>query len=184
MSAITYKCPQCGLEGEGLPPDECPICEWQFCDYTSEHLTEAGYKAAITIHRQLVERARTVAAILDCDHASTTFEFNSYADRPGATFTAKWIKWPRDCRYDSAEEEEQEIPLRYLWMSNDDIRMEEARKQGERIAKMQEETRRKDLEAAENELIRAEARAATAAKDAARELAEAREKVAKLRGAR
>lgn len=174
----TWVCPQCNASGEGLPPEECPSeCGWYFDDYSSNHLTEAGFKQAIRFQKWLKYRAEAVADLLDFGHASIDFE---YADRTDGTFTVKWES--RNCSRGccGSSEHEEDIPSRYLWMSDAAIKAELAEKKAAAAKAQAEKEHAAKLKAAHIALEQAAAAQATAQAKADESLARARAELSAL----
>ena len=173
----TWKCPQCSLGGSDIPPEQCPDCEWYFDRY-SDHLTEQGYLTAIRLHQKLINRAKEIAKILD--YGDTNIEIDD--DQPEGTISTSWETYcGRGCC--SPEHHHATFPNRYLWMSDEDIRAEEAVKKAASEAQAAEKKRKADSAQAEQELARAQARALTAQADAAAALVKAEATARALRGA-
>lgn len=169
----TWKC-QCGQEGTGFIPDECPTCE----HYLDATLTPDGWKATLQAYQVLDERARHITEMLG--HGCDSLDF-AYAYREGGTFTTRWESANCRCGCSGYSTHDEDIPTRYLWMSDADIRAEEAAKKEATAKKEAEKQRLKALAQAEQELVKARAKAATAAEDAATALAKAEANLSALR---
>lgn len=164
-----WKCNDCSEEGHGFAV-ECSTCESR--DLT---LTEAGWRVAIDAHQALRRRAEEVCDLLGfgCD----SLDFSS-----SDTFETKWESANCRCGCSGYSTHTEDIPLRYLWMSDTDIKAEvQAKKDAEQKAKLEAE-RQKKLQEAQAEMERAKARAATAQADAERALAKAQANLAALQG--
>ena len=167
---------QCGQQGSGFIPDQCPTCD----DYLDATLTKEGWQATIRAAQMLQERAEHVASILG--YGDEKIEYH-YADREGGTFEVTWksANCSRGCCGHSTRKES--IPTRYLWMTDEAIRAEQADKKAAAEAKAAEAERKKEIAEAEAALARARARAATAATEAAQALIEAERKLNNIRSA-
>ena len=173
MEAVTWKCTNCPAEGTGNLPDECPDCTWS-CE-----LTQEGYVAAFRMSNLIHERAQSVSALLGHGYSATI----DHSDlRPDSTFTIRWTS--KNCGHWNcpSEDHEESVPARYLWMSNEAIQAEIDAKKVAAEAKAAEEKRKKELADAGAALARAQARATTAATEAAQALVAAQAKLAALQG--
>lgn len=173
---ITHWTCQCGYQGSGFIPDECPTCG-HYLDATP---TKEGWQASIRAAQVLYSRAESVADLLDYGHESIRFD---YSDREDGTFEVTWESANCRCGCSGYSTHTKSIPTRYLWMSASDIRTELAAQKAVEEAKAAEVARKKALAEAEAALARAQARAGTAAAEAARALVEAERQLAALQGA-
>lgn len=170
---IHWTC-QCGQKGSGFIPDECPVCE----HYLDATLTKEGWQATIRAEQMLRSRAEHIADMLD--YGSEKIEY-SYSDREDGTFEVSWESANCRCGCSGYSTHTESIPTRYLWMSDEDIRAEQAAKKMADEAKIAAEKRKKELADAEAAFARAQARAATAATEAAQALVDAERNLANIR---
>jgi len=171
MEAITWKC-DCGTEGTGFLPDECPTCG----NYGNDRKpTEAGFRGMMEAHQMLRRRAEEITSILGFGCDSLDF---SYPD----TFETKWESANCRCGCSGYSTHTEDIPTRYLWMSDTDIQAEVEAKKAAALKVKEEAERQKKLREAQAQVAAAQARAATAQADAERALARAAADLAALQG--
>lgn len=129
---------------------------------------------AIASHQRLVELAEHVALLIGygCDRVS----FESVNPDADATFTTYWEEsW----NFGGHESREGYIPVRYLWMSNEDIQADQAVKKAE----AEEYVRQANIREAELRLQTARDNVARAQAEAEGKLAEAEAELARIKGA-
>jgi hypothetical protein len=169
METHTWKCCTCATTGEGNQPDECPTCgRWDI------EPTEAGYRAALLGWERIQKRIEALTNQLD--YGLDSYEIN------GDTITIKWEAPACRCGCSGYETHYRDIPIKYLWMSTEEIEADQASiKEAAERARAEAE-RQKKLKEAERDLQNARARAQTAAEDAAKALADAEKKLSALKG--
>jgi hypothetical protein len=167
MSAIHWTC-QCGEQGSGFVPADCPRCG------DDPKLNEDGLRAVIKAQALLKDRAENVAILLGFGYESVRFESDS--------FEVVWEERACSrgcCGYETHTEE---LPLRYLWMADVDIKTERLQANIQAVRAKEEAERLEKLKKAEAQVAAAKAKAATAQADAERALAKAAEELATLQG--
>ena len=165
----TWSCNTCNATGDGVPVEQCPTCEdWDI------KLLEDGYREyARSWHRidtQIHDLARYKLDV-GCD---------SYTlDDDSVTVTWEALACARGCC--GYETRTHTFPLKYLWMSWDEIdAAEEARKAAKAKAEA-DQKKAEEIRQAEAKLAAARKKAETAAQDAARDLENAAAQLAALR---
>lgn len=171
---MRWECSWCSYHGEGIPPLRCEDSE---CDgrIRTSLLSVDDCKMALAMHNALTERAKHVANLLDHGYDCISFVDTNFDD-PNSTFSTLWEEtWS----YGGHENHYEDIPARYLWMTDEDIQAEiDAEK-----AAADAEARRLAIKQAEEAAERARYIARTAAATAEKALAEAEANLAALRGA-
>lgn len=164
-----WKCQVCGETGTGFPEDpECPTCS---CEV---RLLEDGVRQAAQLHELLLRRAHSVARLLDFGHDEVRFN--------ATTFAIEWME--RNCSRGCCGSTQrcEDVPLRYLWMGDEEIAAEVDGKKAEEARVAAATEKAKALASAEAELQRALEKAATAQRDAEGVAVQAAAKLAALRG--